>query len=168
MVVIPCPATCYSEVSFIVIRCVCPFPNIADHVVTTERTDAVPETDDWGRCACTEFCGVASRFVDFVAPREKSIVSPRVQRTATRGTSVVCHRYNRHTPQHLHTLPRRRGDPLCLPDRCRLSNLEEVCVRYPVQTADIVRWLQDRHQSSNPSISSGAFSSPICAVPAGM
>ena len=74
MVVVPCAATCDPEISFIVISRVRPFPDIAEHVVATEGTDAAAETNNWGRCACAEFCGVASRFVDFVSPREKSVI----------------------------------------------------------------------------------------------
>ena len=74
MIVIPRAAARDLEIARIVIRRAGPLPNIAHHIVTTERAHAAAKSADWGSAICTEFSGIASRCVNVISPREKSIV----------------------------------------------------------------------------------------------
>ena len=144
MVVVPCTATCHPKIPFIVVWCVCPLPDVADHVVAAERAHAVSEGNDWCCCSRAEFCSIAPWFVNFIAPRKESIIGT--------ACSVLPFLIRRQSTTNI------TGIRLCIfacnPDdgmitsvywgSCRLSNPVVARDRYPERTVDIGRWLQDR------------------------
>ena len=123
VIVVPRPAADDAKIShFLVVPSARPFPDIAHHIIATRRANSIGKCTH-RRCSTrAEFRGVATRFVDFVAPRKAASIVSHGRLVSTLQMSVVYSRPTRRKPPHLRRSPIRRDDPLSSRDTRRPSH----------------------------------------------